>query len=145
MRILWMKPILPYPPVQGTKRVTLELIRNLAGEHRIRLFARRLYSGETAQVEALRREIPGLEVAAPLAPNRVSPLHRVAYRLRVRAAARRGIPPVEAYTALPGLLDAFEREVREFRPELVVVEYWYASAYIDRAPGVPAVKASSEQ
>ena len=49
-----------------------------------------------------------------------------------------------AHVELPLVLGAgeraaFEREVREFRPELVVVEYWYASAYIDRAPGVPAV------
>ncbi len=139
MRILWMKPILPYPPTQGTRWGTLQLLQNLAGEHTIRLFARRLHPSESADVDALRRKVPGLEVVAPLAPNRASPLHRAVYRFRARAAARRGIPPVETYTALPSLVDAFGREAERFRPDLVVVEYWYSSAYLDRVRGVPGV------
>jgi glycosyltransferase involved in cell wall biosynthesis len=139
MRILWMKPILPYPPTQGTRRVTLQLLQNLAGEHTIRLFARRLRKAERADVAALEREVTGLDVVAPLAPNRTSSLHRAVYRVRARAAVRRGIPPVETYTALPALVDAFGREAERFRPELVVVEYWYSFPYLERVRGVPAV------
>lgn len=139
MRILWMKPILPYPPTQGTRRVTLQLLQNLAGEHTIRLFARRLHKAERADVTALEREVTGLDVVAPLAPNRTSFLHRAVYRVRARAAVRRGIPPVETYTALPALVDAFGREAERFRPELVVVEYWYSFPYLERIRGVPAV------
>jgi glycosyltransferase involved in cell wall biosynthesis len=61
------------------------------------------------------------------------------YRFRARSAARRGIPPVETYTSLPVLVDAFGREADQFRPELVVVEYWYSFPYLERVRGVPAV------
>ena len=139
MRILWMKPILPYPPHQGTRRVTLQLLKNLSAEHQIRLFARLLSVEERAQVEALREEVPGLEVTAPVAPNRVSTLHRALYRFRTRASTRRGIPPVEAYTTLAPLLDAFSQEADRFHPDLVVAEYWYASRYLDRVAHLPRV------
>ncbi len=139
MRILWMKPIVPYPPVQGTSRVTLQILANLAAEHRIRLFARRLGRGEEARVAGLREAVPGLEVTAPLAPNRASAVHRALYRWRTRRDARRGVPPVVGYTAPAPLLDAFAREAAAFAPELVVAEYWYAAGYLKRVPGVPAV------
>ncbi len=139
MRILWMKPVLPFPPHQGTRRVTLQLLRNLCGEHRIRLFARLLSVDERSRVDALRSAVPGLEVTAPLAPNRASTMHRALYRFRTRAATRRGIPPVESYTTLAPLLDAFSREADRFHPDLVVAEYWYAARYLDRVPHLPRV------
>ncbi len=139
MRILWMKPILPYPPIQGTRRVTLQLLENLTREHTVRLFARRLAASETAAVRSLTDRVPGLEVAAPLAPNRASTLHRALYRFRTRAATRRGMPPVESYTCLPPLLDAFAREADRFHPDLVVVEYWYSAPYLARVPHLPRV------
>jgi glycosyltransferase involved in cell wall biosynthesis len=139
MRILWMKPILPYPPTQGTRRVTLQLLQNLVPQHTVRLFARRLAASETTAVHDLEARVPGLEVSAPLAPNRASTLHRALYRFRTRAATRRGSPPIETYTCLPPLLDAFAGEVDRFHPDLVVVEYWYAAPYLARVPHLPRV------
>ena len=140
MKILWMKPVLPYPPTQGTKRVTLQILANLVPRHRVRLFARLVSRDETRAVEELQSAVPGLEVRAPLAPNRVSVLHRAAYRLRIHAALRRGIPPVETYTALPPLLAAFAEEAAAFGPDLVVAEYWYGAPYLRAAgPGPKAL------
>ena len=139
MKILWMKPILPYPPTQGTRRVTLQLLQNLAPSHRIRLFTRLLSSGERREASRLAEAVPGLEVQARLAPNRVSALHRAFYRFRVRNELARGVPPVEAYTALPSLVRDFEEVARSFSPDLVVVEYWYSFPYLRAAGRRPCV------
>jgi glycosyltransferase involved in cell wall biosynthesis len=138
MRVLWMKPILPFPPNQGTRRVTLQLLRHLAPHHEVRLFARRLSRSEDAQVDALRLAVPDLEVVAPLAPNRRSLAHRAWYRVCLQRPGA-ALPPIEAYTALPELRRRFAEECRRFEPELVVVEYWYAASYLEVARGVPRV------
>lgn len=139
MRILWMKPILPYPPRQGTSRVTLQLLRNLSGEHVIHLFAPYRGRGEFARARSLEEDVPGLRVRGMLAPNRRSPLHRAWYRLATRSRTEDGIPPIEAYIAMPELRRRFRALAEEIRPELTVVEYWYAAAYLDEVPGAPGV------
>jgi glycosyltransferase involved in cell wall biosynthesis len=139
MRILWMKPVLPFPPNQGTKRVTLQILEGLAGDHEITLFTRLLDEAERSSVEALRERVPRLRVEAMLAPNRRSILHRATYRLRTRLGALRGEPPVRAYTCLPPLRHRFAELAREARPDLLVAEYWYSAPYLDAVPGVPGV------
>ncbi len=138
MKILWVKPILPYPPSQGTRRVTLGVLQHLAPHHTIRLFTRLLTRDEAPQVRALERAVPGLTVRAVLAPNRRSAFHRAWYRWRLRTGSP-AIPPVEAYVALPELLRRFDEDVREFDPDLVVCEYWMTRAYLDRVGDRPAV------
>jgi len=139
MRILWMKPILPYPPHQGTRRVTLQLLTHLSGDHEIRLFCRGLGPADAGHARELEAHVPGLGVRLEPAPNRRSAAHRAWYRAASRIAAARGVPPIEFYTALPALLDAFRAEHAAFRPDLTVVEYWYAFPYLEAVAPAPAV------
>lgn len=139
MRILWMKPVLPFPPTQGTRRVTLQLLQTLAPRHEIRLFTRLLDPGEREDARRLEAAVPGLAVRAEVAPNRRSMAHRVYYRAATRIGAVGGVPPVEGYTAPRSLVEAFAEEATRFDPELVVAEYWYASPYLDAVGDRPRV------
>ena len=130
MKILWMKPILPFPPDQGTKRVTLQILKNVAAEHEVVLFTRYLAPAEREQARALEQEAPGLRVHGVIAPNRRSLWHRAGYKAWTWLRAWRGIPPVESYTAPPTLVERFRDLVRREAPDLVVAEYWYAQEYL---------------
>ena len=78
-RILLVKPSFPYPPNQGTRRVSLALLRDLATAHDVVYLCQRESRAEAAsipQINAL-----GARVVAPLMPNRRSPFHRAAWAI----------------------------------------------------------------
>lgn len=123
MKLLVVKPHLPVPPDQGTRRVTLGLLRDLAGVFDVSylcLLERPDEARLVPQVEAL-----GVRVRAPLAPNRRSSAHRALYRIRNDAAALLTGYPRDYYYATPGVLRReLERWTTEERFDLVLLEYW---------------------
>ncbi len=88
MRVVIAKPILPYPADQGTKAVTLGMLRALGRAHEVTLVCRLLSRDEARFVAPLERET-GVRVRAVLAPNRRSPLHRAPYRVGAGGGAAR--------------------------------------------------------
>ena len=133
MKILWFKPILPYPASSGTRRVTLQVLKNLASQHEITLFTMLLSESEKKAVLDLEREVPGLKVVAPIAPNKSSQWRRLWYRLVTRWKAGRGIPPIQSYTCFPELVRQWRSLSLELQPDLAVIEYWFAMPYLQAA------------
>jgi glycosyltransferase involved in cell wall biosynthesis len=131
VKILWIKPVLPYPPSQGTRRVTLDLLDALCGEHEITFVTRLLERSEAKWIPEVERRCR--RVLADLTPSRRSPAHRAVYKGLAVAASLRGVPPRSFYSLTPAL----RRHVRALAPEadLTLVEYWYLG---DLAGHIPA-------
>ncbi|MBI4721265.1 MAG: glycosyltransferase [Chitinivibrionia bacterium] len=121
-RILWIKPILPYPPNQGTKVVTFGLLQALQKEYDITVLARLLDRREETLAKELERWCA--RVVPVLAPNRKSIVHRVFFK------AYYGLKSILFRRSLKSLYDcpgAFVRAAERLAPErydLVVIEYW---------------------
>ncbi len=117
------KPLFPYPPHQGTRRVSLALLADLATRHEVRYLCQLEQRAERAlipQVERLR-----VRVHAPLMPNHISPVHRVLYKIQNRLLARAThTPEVCYYWSNRALRRNLERLSREFAPDLTILESW---------------------
>ena len=93
MRILIVKPILPYPPTQGTRRVTMALIRALAAEHELDLLVPLQSREQQADVLALERETGCRVTSMPAlsAPGAAAGRQRIVEAgIRRRGFPRRG-------------------------------------------------------
>ncbi|MBD3235811.1 MAG: glycosyltransferase [Candidatus Eisenbacteria bacterium] len=122
-RILQVKPHFPYPPHQGTRRVSLSLLGDLASAHEVLYLCQRETRAEAALIPEVERL--GARVVAPLMPNKRSPLHRALYKLQNQALARiQRRPPICYYWSNQVLRGALERWSREFRPDLTILESW---------------------
>jgi len=125
VRIVIVKPIIPWPAVQGTRRVTMGLIDALASEHDVTLAAPSLDAADEEAARTLARE-RNIRVVTVRAPNRRSILHRAWYRAAHAVAARLGGHSPRALYATPPVL--FERLSVDAagRPfDLAIFEYWY--------------------
>jgi glycosyltransferase involved in cell wall biosynthesis len=121
-RILLVKPILPYPPDQGTRVVSFEIIQALAGFCDITVLARTLRPDEEIHARALEKHCA--RVVTVMAPNRRSWVARIAYKVAY------GLRSVFTRRTLKSLYDcpgAFVDAARRLAAEpfdLVVAEYW---------------------
>ena len=79
MRIVIVKPIMPWPATQGTRRVTVGLLRALSTSHDVTLVAPALDREDRGSAKELERKF-GIRVITTLAPNRLSIAHRAFYR-----------------------------------------------------------------
>lgn len=122
-RVLIVKPLFPYPPSQGTRRVSLGLLRDLASAHEVVYLCQREQRAEARlipQVEQL-----GVRVVAPLMPNHRSPAHRLWYKAKNRLVSRiTGVPELSLYWSNAALRANLERLGREFDPALTIIENW---------------------
>jgi glycosyltransferase involved in cell wall biosynthesis len=122
-RIVVVKPLFPYPPNQGTRRVSLALLADLATAHEVVYLCQRDSRAEAElipQVEKL-----GVRVVAPLMPNHISSAHKLAYKFKNRIASRiTGVPELSLYWSNRALRANLERLCREVRPELTILENW---------------------
>jgi glycosyltransferase involved in cell wall biosynthesis len=135
MKIVVYKPIVPWPPLQGTRRVTVALLEALAVEHDVTLFAPTLDDPEEEAARELERRT-GARVITRRAPNRVSPLHRMYYRAAYELAGRIGAhSPRALYATPPALLVELEAWSIAERPDAAIIEYWYCYRALDRVPG----------
>ncbi len=121
-KILLVKPVLPYPPNQGTRVASFGLIKALKPGFDVTVLAR-LTSREEAR-DARELENWCSRVVTVLAPNRKSVLHRIAYKFFYH------LKSALFHRSLKGLYDCpgvFLREAKTLSREhfdLVVIEYW---------------------
>jgi len=121
-RLLIVKPIVPYPPDQGTKVVTFDLIRALEGTFDMTVLAKVFDDSDVRAASELERWCSRVVTVAP--PNKRSLLHRIAFKfwyLLVSAFGRRSL---KSLYDCPG---AFRRAARALSREdfdVVLVEYW---------------------
>jgi glycosyltransferase involved in cell wall biosynthesis len=122
-RILVVKPAFPFPPSQGTRRVSLALLCDLATAHQVVYLTQLEHRGERALIPEV--EKTGARVVAPLMPNHISPLHRALYKAKNRlTAALTGTDELCLYWSNIALRRNLERLQREFRPDLTILESW---------------------
>lgn len=123
MKVLIVKPHLPLPAHQGTRRVTMGLIRDLSSVHDVSYLCMLEDVDEVARVADL--QAMGVTVRAPLMPNRHSPFHRLAYRcVNDCAAWMTGYPRDYFYSTPPVLANALQEWTTDTSFDLVILEYW---------------------
>lgn len=125
MKILVVKSALPWPPNQGTKRVSLQLLEALGAAHDVTLVTQYFRRDEAGDVEALARAT-GVRVVAELAPNRRSPLHRLLWKAGTELQSRLGGHSPRALYATPApLRRAAATLSADGSIDLALFEYWY--------------------
>ena len=125
MKILVVKAALPWPPNQGTRRVSLALLQALAATHDVTLVTQYFAPAQAADARAL-AEAVGCRVIAALAPNRRSPFHRLFYKLATFVGSLwGGHSPRVLYAASHEFCRAAALAAREDPADLALFEYWY--------------------
>lgn len=122
-RVLLVKPVLPYPPDQGTKVVSFDVVRGLQGTCDVTVLARLLSPEDVAAARAL--EPWCARVVAVPAPNRRSLAHRVAYKA---AYVLRSLVSGRSLKSLYDCPGNFRRAAAALAREnfdVVVIEYWH--------------------
>lgn len=122
-RILIVKPYFPYPPHQGSRRVSLALLADLASTHEVTYLCQLEERAEARWIPELERL--GVNVVAPLMPNHASLPHKVFYKIKYTLDARAsGLPPLCHYWSNGVLREKLEELGRTFRPDLTLLENW---------------------
>lgn len=132
-RLLLVKPIVPYPPDQGTKVVSFDLIRSLRGTFDVTVLARALNESD---VDAARELESWCErVITVPAPNRRSLLHRIAYKVAFSVRSLAGRHSLKSLYDCPSTLIARAAELAAQSPfDLYLVEYWQLYPLFDVFP-----------
>jgi glycosyltransferase involved in cell wall biosynthesis len=121
-KILLVKPVLPYPPNQGTRVASFGLIKALRPGFDVTVLARITSRDEERDARELGKWCS--RIVTVMAPNRKSLAHRIAYK------AFYHLKSALLHRSLKGLYDcpgAFLREAKALSGEhfdLVVIEYW---------------------
>lgn len=121
-RILLVKPILPYPPDQGTRVVSTAILDALSEAHDVTVLARVLDDREVALARELEKRVARVVTVYPR--NRRSLAAKIAYRA---AYTLRSIFTGRSMKSLYDCPGAFVRAARALAQEdfdLVIVEYW---------------------
>jgi glycosyltransferase involved in cell wall biosynthesis len=121
-KILLIKPVLPYPPDQGTKVLSFSLIRALKPNFAVTVLARILDPGEEAHAAELAKSCE--RVVTVLAPNRRSFLHRVFFRIFYYFKSLLLRRSKKMLYDCPGAFLGKARELARENFDLVIVEYW---------------------
>ncbi len=136
-RILIVKPVLPYPPEQGTKVLSFAMIESLAQEYDVTLLARILGPSEAEHARALERWCT--RVVTVLPANRrgfaARVVYKVAYSLRSFATRR----SLKSLYDCPGSLVACARSLAAEPFDLVIVEYWQLFPLLEIFPRASTV------
>lgn len=121
-RVLLIKPVLPYPPNQGTKVVSFDIIRALAENCDVTVLARILDRDE----EPLARELESYcsRVVTVFPVNRHSFLHRVVYKLLYLMKTVFVRRSMKSLYDCPGSFVSAARRLAREEFDLVIVEYW---------------------
>jgi glycosyltransferase involved in cell wall biosynthesis len=123
MKILIVKPILPYPPTQGTRRVTLNLIDALRGKHEVTLLCKTLTDEEDALVGELASRCN--KVVAIRAPNTRSFFHRVFCKIQYCLSALFTMVPLRVQYDCPREIVRAARALMSAESyDVLLVEYW---------------------
>jgi len=122
LRVLLVKPVLPYPPDQGTRVVSFALLDALRASCDVTVLARRIETGEQASVAAL--EALGVRVVVVVPGNRRDPVRRAAYKLAYHARSLASGRSLKSLYDCPGVLIRAARELARENFDVVIVEYW---------------------
>jgi len=131
-RILLVKPIVPYPPDQGTKIVSFDMIQGLSQAFDVTVLCRTVDAATAAAADDLGAYCS--EVIAMPAPNRRSVFHRILYKV---AYSLRSLITRRSMKSLYDCPGAFVRCARKLAAEefdLIVVEYWQMFPLLDVFP-----------
>ena len=131
-RVLLIKPILPYPPDQGTRVVSTAILDALAGGHDVTVLARVLDASEIERAREL--EAKGVRVVTVFPRNRRSVMARVAYRAAYGARSLLTGRSMKALYDCPGAFVRAARELSREHFDLVIVEYWQLYPLLDLFP-----------
>lgn len=121
-KILLVKPVLPYPPNQGTRVASFGLIKALKSDFDVTVLARITSRDEEREARELEKWCA--RVVAVMAPNRKSVVHRAAYKLFYHLKSALFHRSLKSLYDCPGV---FLREAKALSREhfdLVVIEYW---------------------
>lgn len=121
-KILLIKPILPYPPNQGTRVASFNLIKALKPHFDVTVLARITSRDEVENARELEKWCS--RVVTVMAPNRKSFWHRVAYKLFYQFKAAVYRRSLKRLYDCPGAFLSAARRLSEESFDLVVVEYW---------------------
>jgi glycosyltransferase involved in cell wall biosynthesis len=131
-RILLVKPIMPYPPDQGTRVVSFDLIRTLQREYDVTVLTRLQDRSEEPTAVELGRHCS--RVVTVMAPNRRSLFHRVIYKVWFSLMSLLKRRSMKRLYECPG---AFVKAARRLAAEpfdCVVLEYWQLFPLLDVFP-----------
>lgn len=140
-KVVLVKPLFPYPPTQGTRRVSLALLEDLASEHEVVYLCQRESVAEAEHIGRI--EALGARVLAPLMPNHRSLAHKVCYKVQNLVQSRRtGVPALCYYWSNRALRAGLRELMDRFRPDLTILENWETYRLRDSITrGIPALLA----
>ncbi|UCH83861.1 MAG: hypothetical protein JSW50_15715, partial [Candidatus Latescibacterota bacterium] len=136
-KILLIKPILPYPPNQGTRVASFNLIKALRPHFDVTVLARVTSREQVAHARELENWCS--RVVTVMAPNKKSLVHRAAYKLWYQfkaAVMRRSLKRL--YDCPGAFLNAAKRLSKESF-DLVLVEYWQLQGMMQFFPAEKCV------
>jgi glycosyltransferase involved in cell wall biosynthesis len=125
-KILVVKPVMPYPPDQGTKVVTFNLLKVLSRHFEVSLVCGLLDRKDAHMVEGLRPYCR--KVFTYLLPNRKSVFHSAYHKGRNVLRAKLSGFPVESYYLAPTELSKRVVEVtRSSSYDIAQFDYWFTA------------------
>lgn len=130
--MLVIKHVVPYPPNQGTRVVTFELIRALRPEFDVTVLTRALDPEDDRAARDLEQWCERVVTVRPA--NRRSLLHRVAYRLWYSLVSLTTGRSMKSLYDCPGALVDAVRRLDPAAFDIVVVEYWQLYPLLDVIP-----------
>ncbi|MFH0777203.1 MAG: glycosyltransferase family 4 protein [Candidatus Eisenbacteria bacterium] len=125
-RILIIKPLLPYPPDQGTKVVTFNLLKLLSRHFEVSLLCGLASKEDASKAEGLKPFCK--EVFTFLLPNKKSRLHSFYYKGKYSLqSSLTGFPLETFYCASPLLRRTVAEVTRSSKYEMAQFEYWFTA------------------
>lgn len=121
-KILIIKPVLPYPPDQGTKVVTFGLLQALRENYDVTILAKVLDREEHIHVRELEQWCA--RVVAVLAPNRKSIAHRIFYKIAYKIKSIFTRRSLKSIYDCPGTFVKTAARLAREPFDLVIIEYW---------------------
>jgi glycosyltransferase involved in cell wall biosynthesis len=125
-RLLMVKPTIPYPPDQGTRIVTLNLLKVLSKHFELGLICGLPSKEDAVHADALRPYCR--DVFTYLLPNKKTVAHRVLYRGLYTAKSRLRSFPLETYYCCPPELSRLVAQVTSASVyDMAQFEYWFTA------------------
>jgi glycosyltransferase involved in cell wall biosynthesis len=131
-KILIVKPIVPFPPDQGTRVVSFDLIRTLQRDFDVTVLTRLLDPAEENNARSLEKHCS--RVVTVMAPNRKSIVHRAAYKLAYLFVSLFRRRSLKSLYECPGVFVRAARRLAQEDFDCVVVEYWQLHRLLDEFP-----------
>jgi len=131
-KILLVKHLVPYPPDQGTRVVSFDLIRTLEREFDVTVLTRLVDHHEVQQAAQLKEHCS--RVVTVMAPNRKSVVHRLAYKVWYSLVSWTRKRSMKSLYDCPGELVSAARRLAGEGFDCVVVEYWQLFPLLDVFP-----------